>query len=90
MDGFLAAIGLDQIEGEPTKMRKSKTALIYRVGQDSTVGIASRYGLDGTGIESRWVRDFPHPSRLAMGPTQRPIQWVPALFPGDEAAGAWR
>ena len=26
------------------------------------VGIATRYGLDGPGIESRWARDFPHPS----------------------------
>ena len=32
-------------------------------GRDSSVGIATRYGLDGPGIESRWGRDFPHPSR---------------------------
>jgi len=43
---------------------------------DNSVGIATRYGLDGTGIESHWGRDFPHPSRLALGPTQSPIQWV--------------
>jgi hypothetical protein len=30
------------------------------VGQDISVGIATRYGLDGPGIESRWVGDFPH------------------------------
>ena len=29
--------------------------------------IATCYGLDGPGIESRWGRDFPHPSRLALG-----------------------
>ena len=39
-------------------------------GRDSAVGIATRYGLDGSGIESRWGRDFPHPSVPAMGPTQ--------------------
>ena len=48
-------------------------------GQDSSVGIATRYRLDGPGIKSRWERDFPHPSRLALGPTQSPLQWVPGL-----------
>ena len=39
------------------------------VGRDSSVGIATRYVLDGPGIESRWGRDFPHPfSPLAWGP----------------------
>jgi hypothetical protein len=59
------------------------------VGRDSAVGIATRYRLDGPGIESRWGRDFPHPSRPALGPTQPPIQWVPDPFPGGKAAGAW-
>jgi hypothetical protein len=59
------------------------------MGRDSVVSTATRYGLDGPGIESRWGRDFPHPSRLALGPTQPPIQWVPGLFRGGKAAGAW-
>jgi len=46
------------------------------VGQDSPVGIATGYGLDGPGIESRWGRDFPHLSIPALGPTQPPVQWV--------------
>jgi hypothetical protein len=58
-------------------------------GRDSSVGIATRYGLDGPEIESRWGRDFPQPSRPALGPTQPPVQWVPGLFPGSKAAGAW-
>ena len=45
-------------------------------GQDSAVGIVTRYELDGLGIESRWTRDFQHPSRLALGPTQPPVQWI--------------
>jgi hypothetical protein len=38
-------------------------------GPGSVVGIATGYGLDGTGIEFRWGRDFPHLSRPALGPT---------------------
>ena len=60
------------------------------VGRDSLVGTATRYGLDAPGIECRWGRDFPHPSRPALGPTQLPIQWILGLFPGGKAAGAWR
>ena len=52
------------------------------MGRDSSVGIATRYGLNGPGIESRWGRNFPHPSRPALGPTQPPVQWVPGLSRG--------
>ena len=52
---------------------------IYIRGRDSSVVIVTRYGLDGPGIASRWGRDFLHPSRRALGPTQPPVQWVPGL-----------
>ena len=58
------------------------------MGRGSPVGMATRYGLDGPGIESRWGgRDFPHPSRPALGSTQPPIQWVPGLSPGGKRPG---
>ena len=55
------------------------------VGRDSSVGIATRYELDGPGIESRWgggTRNFLHLSRPALGSTQPPTQWVLGLFRG--------
>jgi hypothetical protein len=38
----------------------------YMVGRDSSVGIATPYGLEGPGIESRWGG---RTSRPALGPT---------------------
>ena len=57
--------------------------------RDSSVGIETCYGLEGRGIKSRWGRDFPHPSRPTLGPTQPPIQWVLGLSRG-KVARAWR
>jgi hypothetical protein len=53
-----------------------------KVGRDSSVGIATRYGLGGPAIESRCRRDFPRPSRPTLGPTQTPVLWLPGLSRG--------
>ena len=53
----------------------------------SSVDIATGYGLDGPRIESRWERDFPHPSKPALGPNQPPVQWVPGLSRGGVKSG---
>ena len=58
-----------------------KISFLHYVGRDNSVSTATRYGLDGPGIESRWG-DFPQPFRPSLKPTQPPIQWVPGLFRG--------
>jgi hypothetical protein len=44
--------------------------------------IATHYGLGGSGIKSRRRRDFPHPSRPALGFTELPAPWVPGFSRG--------
>jgi hypothetical protein len=57
------------------------------VGRDSSVGIATRYGLDGPGIESRWGRDFPHPFRPALGAHPASYTIGTGSFPGVKQPG---
>ena len=71
---------------------KGEIKYLYKVlvvGRDSSVGIATPYGLDGPGIES-WLRqDFPNLSRPALGPTQLSIQSVTGPSPGGKVDGVW-
>jgi len=63
--------------------------LLYnRIVSVSLLSSATRYGLDGPGIETRRERDFPHPSRPALGPTQLLYNGY-RVIPGAKAAGAW-
>jgi hypothetical protein len=48
-------------------------------GRDSSVGLATGYGLNGPGIESRKRREFSHTSRPKLGPTQPTVQLVPGF-----------
>jgi len=41
------------------------------VGPDGSVGTATRYGLGGPEIESRWGRDFPHPMGIGSFPGEK-------------------
>jgi hypothetical protein len=57
------------------------------VGRDSSVGIATGYGLDGPGIDSWWGRDFLHQSRSTLGLTQPPTQMGIGSFSGVKQPG---
>jgi hypothetical protein len=39
------------------------------------------------GVESRWRRDIPHASLLALGPIQPSVQWVPSFSRGLKRPG---
>ena len=57
------------------------------VSQDSVDGIATRYGLDDLGIESRWVQDFSAPVRNGPGAHQYSYTKGTVLFPGVNLPG---
>ena len=66
-------------------------------GPSSVVGIATGYGLDGPGIESRWGRDFPQLSRPATLREERKLRVFENMVlrrifgpRRDEVTGEWR
>jgi hypothetical protein len=56
-------------------------------GRDSSVGIATRYGLDGPGMESRWEARFSAP--VQTGPGAHPASYTMGTgsFPGVKRPG---
>lgn len=59
-----------------------------RGGKNSVVGVLACYGLDVLGFEKGLGRDFPYPSRPALGSTQPSVEWVADHFPGVKVAWA--
>ena len=59
----------------------------YDYIRDSSVSIATRYGLDGPGIETRWGAKFSAP--VQTGPADRPdsYTWGNGSFPGVKRPG---
>jgi len=57
------------------------------MGRDGTVGIATRYGLDGPGIESRWRARLSAP--VQTGPGTHPASYTMGTvsFPGVKRLG---
>ena len=52
------------------------------VGRDSSVGIATGYGLDGPGIESRWGTRFSAPVQTGPGVHPASCTMSTGSFPG--------
>jgi hypothetical protein len=59
------------------------------LGLDSSVGIATRYGVDGPGIESQWGRDFrARPDQLWGLPIPHTMT-TGSFRGGGKVVGAW-
>ena len=69
------------------KVQWLDNVLIVRRDRVSSVGIATRHGLDDPGIESRWGRDFLHPSRPALGVHPASYTLVTGSFLGIKLTG---
>jgi hypothetical protein len=59
------------------------------MGRDSVVGIATRYELDGLGIESRWGEIFSTCPDRSWG-LPSPLYNGYRAIHGGKAAGSWR
>jgi hypothetical protein len=73
--------------GPPSKPYFKMITCTHITGRNSAVSVATRYGLDGSEIESRWRRGIPLPSRPALGPTQPPLRWVSGHSQGYNGRG---
>ena len=59
-------------------------------GRDSSVGMATRYGLDGPDIESQWGVEIFHTRSHRPWGSPSLLYKGYSVFPGEKAAGAWR
>ena len=81
---------------QDVKIHKSFRVVKYKVnfelylctrGRDSSVGIATRYGLDGPGIESRWGASFSAPVQTSPGVHPDSYTLGTGSFPGVKRPG---
>ena len=57
------------------------------LSRDSSVGVATRYGLDGPGIESRWGSRISAPVQTSSGSHPVPYTMGTGSFPGVKRPG---
>jgi len=58
-----------------------------KVGRDSSACVATRYWLEGTGIESRWGARFPAPVQAGLGAHSTSYTVGTESFPGVKRPG---
>jgi len=68
-------------------MRVYPVAVTVRRSRNSSVGIATRYGLDGPGIESRWGARFFAPLQTGSGDHPASYTMGTGSFPGVKRPG---
>jgi hypothetical protein len=57
------------------------SSVLHKIrGQKSVVGTATLYGLEVSGLEPQWGREFLHSCRPNPRPTQTPVRLVTRLF----------
>jgi hypothetical protein len=73
--------------GETIVVMERQEVLHIVEGRDSSVGIVTRYGLEGPGIESRWGARFSAP--VQTGPRAHPPSYTMGTgsFPGVKRPG---
>ena len=71
---------------ESTLLPEIRSILSSRVGRDSSVGITTRYGLDGPGVESQWTRLY---APVQAGSEAYPVSYTmgTVYFPGIKLPG---
>jgi hypothetical protein len=67
--------------------RNIKCTMVKIMGRDSSVGIATCYGLDGPGTGSRWGRDFSAPVQTGPGAYPASYTMGTVSFPGVKRPG---
>jgi hypothetical protein len=93
MKFFICTVGIERSSWRITLNVRplsliSSYLLTSQGSRDSSVGIATIYGLDGTGIESWWVEIFRTRPDRPWGPPS-PLYNGYRVFPRGKAAGAW-
>jgi hypothetical protein len=76
------------ISGTRDKKKCKITRITTLVGPGSSVGIATDYGLDGPGIESRWGARFSAPIQSGRGAHPASCKMRTGSFPGVKSG--WR